>query len=163
MIDRVCFLRWFGIVLAYLTASFFAWYYGVFSDVYTVDVTHITSVIGVIFVISVAYLGIASWRADVRPSNANADAALGRTLAFIVTLVGLLGTSLGLMLQVKAMGSIDVSNVQNVVGFVATIGAAFGTALYCTVSGILASIGITILTSNLEYYLDNLDDHQTQS
>lgn len=155
--NRRPFLQGFIITLSYLTGAFFAWYYNFLQTIFKTDFTHMTSVIAIVFVITCVYLGFAAWRCESNIQRAIADVALGRTMAFIVTLIGLLGTAIGLMVQVKAMGSIDVSNIQNVLQFIATIGTALSTALYSTVCGILASIGITILNSNIEYVIDSND------
>ena len=45
MTDKRCFLQWFVLCLGYTVIAFFAAYYGVFQQVWTVDVTHLTSVI----------------------------------------------------------------------------------------------------------------------
>ena len=90
-------------------------------------------------------------------ATAIADSNMGRAAAYIVTLVGLLGTAIGLMYQVQAMASIDLSNPQHVLEFVGAIGAALGTALYATACGIVGSVGITMLGSNLEFFMHRDD------
>ena len=58
------------------------------------------------------------------------------------------------MAQVKAMAAVDVASSQSVLAFVGSIGGALGTALYATSCGIVGCIGLTLLTSNIEYALD---------
>jgi hypothetical protein len=157
MTDKRCFLQWFVLSLAFVTAAFFAGYYGLFQMIWNGDVTHVTSGIAVVFLASCLYLGFASWRFDASrdaPNRAAADSNIGRTSAFLVTLLGLLGTAIGLMFQVKALGSLDVSNPQAIVGFISSIGSSLSTALYATACGIVACIGITVMNSNLEYFID---------
>ena len=64
MTDKRCFLQWFVLCLGYAVITFFAAYYGVFQQVWTVDVTHLTSVIAMMFIAACGYLGAASWRYD---------------------------------------------------------------------------------------------------
>lgn len=171
MSDHRAFLQWFVLCLGYAVIAFFAAYYGVFQQVWSVDVTHLTSVIALIFLIACGYLGLASWRYDaaVIPSSiktvtiekakatrfaqAIADTNIGRAAAYLVTLLGLLGTVIGLTIQVRAMASIDLSNAQHALQFVVAVLSGLGTALYATGCGIVASFGITVLGSNLEYFM----------
>lgn len=155
MIVKRCFLQWFALLLTFAAMGFFSWQYGVPQAIWHADITYMTSVIAASFIMVVGYLGFASWRYDTTEyAIATADVGLGRMAAFSVTLLGLLGTTIGLMIQVRAMGNVDVSNPQNVVQFIATIGGALSTALYCTASGIIASIGITLMNANIEYFID---------
>jgi hypothetical protein len=160
-----CFLQWFLLTLAYAVGGFFAFRFGLPQAIWHGDSTHLTAVIGVVSLAAVIYLGFAAWEFDAdgpwkdiryhsRTARAEAAATLGRTAAFLITLIGLLGTAIGLMLQVKAMASVDVNSSQSVLAFVSAIGGALGTALYATSCGIVGCIGITLLTSNIEYALD---------
>lgn len=158
-----CFLQWFVLCLSYIVAAFFATYFGLPQAIWHADMTHMTSVIAILFVAACGYLGFASWRYDSNPdpvtkfATAIADSNMGRAAAYIVTLVGLLGTAIGLMYQVQAMASIDLSNPQHVLEFVGAIGAALSTALYATACGIVGSVGITMLGSNLEFFMHRDD------
>ena len=151
MTDKRCFLQWFVLCLGYAVITFFAAYYGVFQQVWTVDVTHLTSVIAMMFIAACGYLGAASWRydnpwlkQDKRFAQAVADTNIGRAAAYLVTLLGLLGTVIGLTIQVRAMASIDLSNAQHALQFVVAVLSGLGTALYATGCGIVASFGITV-------------------
>lgn len=158
MLNYRCFLQCFLVCLSYLTLAFFGWDYGVLQNVWTTDASHMSAIIGGVFVIVCSYMAFASFRLEQHDfKRAEADASLGRAAAFLVTLIGLLGTVLGLRSQVLAMGAVDVSNPQNILSFISAIGSALGTALYATASGIVAAIGITILTVNLEYFIDRND------
>jgi hypothetical protein len=164
MIEKRCFLQWFVITLGYVVTAFFAWQYGLLQSIYAGDITYMTSVIAAIFVGTCLYQGFASWRfgRKIEPSglrplvarDANADVGVGRVAGFLVTLVGLLGTAIGLMVQVKAMGSVNINDPASIVGFISTIGTALSTALYATSCGIVACVGISVLNANLEFFVD---------
>lgn len=161
------FLQWFVITLAYVVGAFFAFFYDLPQAIWAGDVTHMSAVIGVVFVLTAAYLGHASWVFDAAEQQwgivpeylckTEAAIGLGRTASFIITLIGLLGTAIGLMFQVKAMASVDVASSQSVLAFVSAIGGALATALYATSCGIAGCIGITVLTANLEHALERVD------
>ena len=59
-----CSAQWVVLLIAYLAIAFFAARAGLPQVIFHTDVTYMTSVIAVIFVIAVAYLGVASWRFD---------------------------------------------------------------------------------------------------
>ena len=147
-------------LLSYATGLYFAISYGLVASVWHVDFTHITSLIALLFTLSIGYVGYAThqWEINNDRVKANARALLMHSSVFVLTLLGLLGTIIGLMAQVRAMGSLDVSNPQNIVVFIATIGASLSTALYCTAVGIIASIGLIFANGNLEYFLDLKDE-----
>ena len=149
------FLQWVLLALTYSVLAFFAYQLGIFKEVWTADFTHVTAVIAGMFIISCLYLGFATWRADKNPIKANADANLGRHAIYLVTIVAILGTALGLMSQVAALSALNPNDVSGIAGFIGSIGSSLKTALYATCTGIIASNGITIMTANLEHALDS--------
>ena len=155
------FLQWFVITLAFVVCAYFAFKFNILQTIWHVDFTLMTSVIAAWFVGTCLFLGFATWRYNPRkPTRAYADVGIGKTSAFLATLLGLLGTAIGLTIQVRTMGHVDVSNPANILQFITAISEALGSALYATTSGIVAAFGITILTSNLEYFVD-VDDSPT--
>lgn len=154
------FVQWFVMALGYAAAAFFAVHYGLAQAIFHTDVTYMTSVIAVIFVAAVLYLGLASWRFSAinkRHSNmiaanvVNADIDLATKASYIVTLFGLLGTVIGLQHQVQAMATVSPDDLMP---FLATVSSALGTAFYATGCGIVASIGIIAMVANLEFFLE---------
>jgi len=133
----------------------------VFYSIWKVDISHVTSVIAALFAITCLYLGFATWRADINPIRANADANIGRTIAYVLTLMGILGTVKGLMGQVSDLGTLNVADAAAVTSFLGIVVSSLSTALYATAAGIISSIGVTILTMNLEYAVD-VNDEATQ-
>jgi drug/metabolite transporter (DMT)-like permease len=174
MTDKRCFLQWFVLLLSYGTAAFFAAYYGLLQSIWRTDVTYMTSVIGAIFAAAALYIGFASWRFDSkgtiayphnetrpnRQATAIADSGLGRTASYVITLVGLLGTVIGLTLQMRSMATIDVGNINSLVAAFKLISTSLGSAFYATGCGIIGSIGIIVMVANLDYFLDR--DEVTQ-
>lgn len=156
------FVQWFVLLLAYLVAAFFVQYFGVFAYIWHVDYSYMTSAIAAIFIWAVAFLGWASWNVEERPAYSNTITILGRTVAYIVTLVGLLGTVIGLMYQVNAFAHLNVQEPSSVIAFIGVVGPSLGSALLATACGIVASLGITTMNSNVEYFLD-VNEHTGDS
>ena len=158
MKDKRPFLQWFVITVAYVVAAFFAYQFGVFHKVWNVDFTYMTSLIALTFISSQLYLGYATWKYD--PNNttqAYASVGVGRVAAFIVTLMGLLGTALGLMALANAIGGVDVANPSSILQSLKTELLSLSTALYATCTGIIACMGLTATNTNLEYFADRDD------
>ena len=49
MSDHRAFLQWFVLCLSFAVLAFFAAYYGVFQQIWAVDLSHMTSVIAGVF------------------------------------------------------------------------------------------------------------------
>ena len=160
-IEKRAFLQYFIMLLAYSTATFFACYLGVIQTIFNADVTYMTSLIAALFTISCLFIGYATWNFEKNITKAIAGSTMARTAAYVVTLVGLLGTVIGLSIQVKALGSLDISNDQNITAFIGILGSSIGTAMFSTMCGIVAAIGITAMNSNLEYFIDAENVSQT--
>jgi len=157
--SRRAFVQWFVLLLVYCAMSFFAQYqYGMFTFIWLHDFTYMSSIIAIVFMAMIGFEGVATYHLNNRPKYANSITIFGRSMAYIVTLFGLLGTAMGLMYQVGALAHLDVSNTQTVLEVIKTIAASLSTALLTTVCGILASIGITAMNSNVEYFLDNQEN-----
>ena len=132
MTDRRCFLSHFVLCLAIAGGGFFAYMKGVPQAIYAADESMVTSLIFAAFLGSAAWLGVSSWRMDSRGVH------FGHLATEISVMLGLLGTTIGLSLQAKALigGS-----------------AAFGplaTSLFATMSGIAAALALRVMTFNLE-------------
>ena len=153
--NRRCFVQWFEIVLAYAVGLFFVSAAGLPQAIWHSDVSHMTGVIAVLFTVATFYLGFASFRYnDSTPTVAGADSNLGHVAVYVATLIGLLGTTIGLILQVKAMGSLDLTSPANAIAFIPRVLSSLSTALYCTACGIVASIAIYLQCANIDYFLD---------
>ena len=153
--NKRVFLQWFALALSYAVAAYFAFVHHIPQAVFHADVTYMTSVITVVFAAAVAYLGFASFRySDQTPAVASADSNLGHVAVYITTLLGIFGTVIGIGMQLKAMGALDMSNPQSVTTFMTAFVAGMSTAVYSTACGVIASIGSYLMCANLDYFLD---------
>lgn len=170
MADKRAFLQSFVLLLSYAAATFFAAYFGLLQVIWKTDVTFMTSAIAAVFLVSVLYMSWASWRFDHhRPGfrskrgyieSAIADTGIGRTASYVVTLLGLLGTVIGLSLQAQAMATINFADPNNLIAFIKVVASALGSAFFATGAGIVGSIGIIIMTANLDYFIDQEGEAQ---
>lgn len=159
MIEKRCFLQWFLMTLACGVGGFFAWHTGLLRQVWDADMTHMTSVIAAMFVLAVGYMGFASWRYDRsswkgRDAVAYADVGLAHWAAAGVIYVGLIGTVIGLMWQLQALGHVDPANPASGATFLSVTVRSLSTAFYATGAGLVAALLIGAITQNLAYFLD---------
>ena len=153
--SKRCFLQWFALTLSYVVAAYFAFVHHIPQTVFYADTTYMTSVIAAVFVAAVAYLGFASFRySDHTPTIAGADSNLGHVAVYITTLLGIFGTVIGIAMQLKAMGALDMTNSQSVTTFMTAFVAGMSTAVYSTAYGVIASIGTYLQCANIDYFLD---------
>lgn len=146
MTARLCFLSHFVICLAIAAGAFFAYINGVPQLVYASDLSHMTSVIALIFVGSVIWIGRQAWQAGDPPArdafgrfvSQSSGPSFGHTAKELALCAGLIGTGSGLALQGKAL----------MVG-AASFGA-LSTSLFTMICGVGAYGLVTILDHNLQ-------------
>lgn len=144
---RLTFLSHFVICLACTGASFFAWQRGVFQSVYASDASMMTSAIAALFIVTAAYLGRQAWAVDqwsAPPPNPHIaggvpSADFGHSAKEWSVMLGLLGTSLGLILQGKSFVTMGTASF-----------GALSTSLYTTATGIVSALLIGVMVFSLE-------------
>ena len=134
MTDHRCFLTHFILCLGIAAGAFLAWVAGLPTMIWAADASHMTSVIGLLFVCAMVWLGVASWRGETRRG-----AAFGHLCERLAPMLGIAGTSIGLSMQAQSLA----------VSGTASFGA-LATSLFCTCAGVLAAIIIALATFNLE-------------
>ena len=144
MRDRLTFLNHFVICLAIAAGAFFAWVEGVPQVIFASDLSHVTSVIGALFVSSAIYLGWQAWRLGEPPRTTSGseltepDPSFGHLAERLCVACGIIGTGAGLALQGQALMSGAASF------------GALSTAIFTTICGVLGYVLTAILTYNLE-------------
>ncbi len=156
------FLTWLIATALVLTGSFWAWQTGVFQEVWSKDVTHITSLIALTFVTVYSRLGYLSWkistgRAD--PHTTKRQLKLGVFYGVFCFTLGIIGTVIGFILMLKSGGlakdmadpAVQSTLLTGIIGHLAT-------ALYCTAAGIISGAIIQKLTFILLYAMEAQED-----
>jgi hypothetical protein len=142
-VPRLTFLSHFVICLACGALAFFAFCNEVPQTIFANDQSMMTSVIGVLFLGSVVYLGREAWlvgepRMEGRGPMGDPSSDYGHLAERLCVMAGFVGTAIGLSLQAKALAG------------GATSFTALATSLFTTATGGTAAAVIAILTFNLE-------------
>jgi hypothetical protein len=138
MRDRLTFLGHFVISLAIIGAAYFASVWDIPQTIWRNDSSYMTSVIGVLFIGTVVYLGRLAWSVgSVDVERIEARSEWGWFIEEKFLRIGLLGTVFGLSMQAEALST-------------GTAGLEpLSTALFSTAVGILASLLCAGLSYNL--------------
>ena len=137
---RLTFLSHFVICLAVGSAAFFAALNNVPQTIWADDLSHMTSVIALLFVGASIYLGRQAWIADeaasagLRPPSAD----FGHLAERLSVMAGFVGTAIGLSLQANALAGGSASFT------------ALATSLFTTACGGAAAALLAVMTFNLE-------------
>ena len=135
MRDRLTFLSHFVICLAVTAGLFFAWVENVPRTIWDADVSMMTSVVFLLFLVTAVHLGRQAWWADCPDGKSSAD--FGHLAERLCVMAGLAGTTIGLSLQAKALMSGSASF------------GALSTSLFTTACGVSAAALIAMMTFNL--------------
>jgi drug/metabolite transporter (DMT)-like permease len=136
---RLTFLSHFVICLAVGSAVFFAAINGVPQTIWADDLSHMTSVIALLFVGASIYLGRQAWIADDPSSSAvRPSSDFGHLAERLSVMAGFVGTAIGLSLQAKALAGGSASFT------------ALATSLFTTACGGAAAALLAVMTFNLE-------------
>jgi hypothetical protein len=137
---RLTFLSHFVICLAVMSAACFAAVNGIPQTVWADDLSHMTSVIAVLFVGASIYLGWQAWIADDASSSAvpGPSPDFGHLAERLSVMAGFVGTAIGLSLQAKALAGGSASFT------------ALATSLFTTACGGGAAALLAVMTFNLE-------------
>ena len=141
---RQPFLRFFALLLAIVVGFVLACLAGVPQAVWRADASMMTSAIAGLFAVTVARIGVASWRGyDTSPFDSSPPnwrtIEFGHLAVRLSVLFGLCGTSLGLSFQAHSLATEGVAAL-----------GALSTSLYTTATGIVSAAILEVLTFNLE-------------
>lgn len=154
------FFTWWVSILLLATGIFWAEYHGIITVILVTDVTKITSLITVIFIISNLFLGYSALKmGDAHYVRVNKQRLQKRMDSFWfiseqLMALGMLGTVIGLihMLSANFIGT-DLQN-GSMQGLLANMWKAMGLALYTNAVGLIASIILKIQVYYVGHELD---------
>lgn len=158
------FLSWWLIFSLICIGSVAAWFLGVFHLTYMADVTKISFIIYILFLIFTARTGIFSYKIgkckDI--SNEILDDFESRQevswfVSDILLTLGMLGTILGYIYMIAVgFAKMDPSNVQSMHMALKSMAVGWGTALYTTASGLICSLFLKLQLFNTTRQLENM-------
>lgn len=129
------FIFWWASVLLTFTLVYWSYHFGVIHTIWVSDVTMITSLISLIFLVTNLYLGWIVFRNKITSKPLETCWFISEQLMAL----GMLGTVIGLihMLSNNFIGVTDETGLQNLLS---NMWSAMGLALYTNAVGLVASI-----------------------
>jgi len=128
---------WWITNLAVATGVFWAWHSGIIAKIWYDDVTMITSVLSLIYVVTTALIGYVAYTKDFASKIVDACWFLSEQMLAL----GMLGTVVGFIyLLSSGITSASVTDPTSLATLLANMSVGLGIALYTNAVGILASL-----------------------
>ena len=137
------FLVYWSFILLQLILAFFAYQFGIFSMIYTSDVTWLSFVILGIHVATSIIIGYFTFRnkpVDTKPLWFISETQLS---------IGMIGTLVGFVILFSTVFS-SIQTPDDVSSALVSIASGVGTALWTTLSGLVSSVFLKIKIVNIE-------------
>lgn len=143
------FLFWWSGFLSLFGGLYFAYEAELLDLIWQADATKLSFVILAFFLAIYARLGYFIYLKDVKKQKVTSfDLEPGFEAADQAMALGMLGTVIGFIIMSRSFATVDFSNVENIKELLVMATSGMSTALYTTVSGLIASIII-----RLSYYI----------
>jgi hypothetical protein len=167
MIRHILFLRWLLIVSLIGTGSWFAWSFGVFTEIYDKDITRLSFAIAAGFVFMSAWCGVKTFsmstlldRERAGPDTLNEEdlenldkitdlEEIGWFAAGFFTSLGMIGTVIGMIWALKGFIGVNITDVASVQKLISNMVYGVSTALYTTLVGLVCSSLLKLQYFNL--------------
>lgn len=128
---------WWITNLAVATGVFWAWHSGIITKIWYDDVTMITSVLSLLYVVTTALIGYVAYTKDFASKIVDACWFLSEQMLAL----GMLGTVVGFIyLLSSGITSASVTDPTSLATLLANMSVGLGIALYTNAVGILASL-----------------------
>jgi len=128
---------WWITNLAVATGVFWAWHSGIIAKIWYDDVTMITSVLSLLYVVTTALIGYVAYTKDFASKIVDACWFLSEQMLAL----GMLGTVVGFIyLLSSGITSASVTDPTSLATLLANMSVGLGIALYTNAVGILASL-----------------------
>jgi len=143
-------LKWWLFFCVTITAATVIYYLGFFHVVWESDLTKLSFVIIVLFVLTSIAIGFKTWKSKTKQLTDFELDTLWFTSESMLTL-GMIGTVAGFILMLgESFGSIDASNPETLKAALATMAVGMSTALYTTLIGLVCAQLTKVQLMNLE-------------
>ena len=131
------FYIWWVTVLATSTGIFWAYYYGIIAKIWHDDVTMITSLLAILFVLTMGLIGYISYTKNFKSKIVDACWFLSEQMLAL----GMLGTVIGFIyLLTSGITNASVADPASLAALLANMSVGLGIALYTNATGILSSL-----------------------
>lgn len=153
------FIRWFIMFCGIVVVSYFAYIKGILSLIYKSDVSYISVIISVLFIILSIFTGCLAYKVDKiglfnvenQLGIINKQLSISKFCAENFVTLGLLGTCVGFCMMLY--GSLNAANDVKVIIEQLKIGSSV--ALYTTLVGLICSLLLQLQVFVLEYDINN--------
>lgn len=167
MVRHVLFLRWLLIVSLIGTGSWFAWSFGVFTEIYVKDITRLSFVIFAGFVFMSSWCGLKTFsmsslhdRELAAPESLEEEdlqvldritnlEEVGWFAAGFFTSLGMIGTVIGMIWALKGFIGVNITDVASIQKLISNMVYGVSTALYTTLVGLICSSLLKLQYFNL--------------
>lgn len=131
------FYIWWVTNLAVASGVFWAWYHGIISKIWHDDVTMITTVLAVLYIITTLLIGYVAYTKNFKSKIVDACWFLSEQMLAL----GMLGTVVGFIyLLTSGITSASVTDPASLATLLANMSVGLGIALYTNATGILSSL-----------------------
>ena len=143
-------IRWWLIVCLQALILLLGTVFGIWSHVWSVDVTRISFVVVALWLVTTVFVGRYHFASNARSQQAFLP--IGWFLAESALALGMIGTVAGfLIMLVSAFAGIDVTDTASLQTALSGMAVGMGTALYTTLTGLIVSLFIKSQLVNLEH------------
>lgn len=158
MAKKKFYTYWVSLLLI-ATGVFWGSYLGFVKTIWETDITMITSIISVLFIVSNILLGYVAYNIDSPTRNTKKLMKYAETCWFMseqLMALGMLGTVIGLIHMLSAnFGSNNLQDGNAIQGLLTTMWTSMGLALYTNVVGLATSI---VLKLQVYFIAGDLED-----
>lgn len=131
------FYIWWITNLAVASGVFWAWYHGIISEIWHDDVTMITSVLAILYIVTTLLIGYVAYTKNFKSKIVDACWFLSEQMLAL----GMLGTVVGFIyLLTSGITSASVTDPASLAALLANMSVGLGIALYTNATGILSSL-----------------------
>ena len=131
------FYIWWVTNLAVASGVFWAWYHGIVIKIWQDDVTMITTVLAVLYIVTTLLIGYVSYTKNFKSKIVDACWFLSEQMLAL----GMLGTVVGFIyLLTSGITSASVTDPASLATLLANMSVGLGIALYTNATGILSSL-----------------------
>lgn len=158
--------NWIIIASLIVLGSAASWFLGVFQMTNTADVTKISFLIYLLFLVFSGKVGHTTYKLFSRgePTQTELDQfdrkeEISWFMSDVLLTLGMLGTILGYIYMIQVgFAKLDPKNLQSLHGALKSMALGWGTALYTTAAGLICSLGLKLQLFNLTRMMETVSE-----
>jgi hypothetical protein len=158
------FLKWWIFNVVVLVGCGFANFFNLFTDLWHKDVTKLSFLILVMYVVMSLWCGLKTFRLSKIVSHEEVDQhdlqeiadneEIGWFVSDLMTSIGMIGTVIGFIVMLGSFHTIDTSNIKSIQEMFNSLGTGMSIALLTTLVGLICSSLLKIQYFNLGHTIE---------